>query len=705
MGINKAELQPRNFVDLFMAREDRVMLNARGKVVSQQVKRKKQEFIMRAEAHLGGETRMGFFNMLDDYTVPWASVIFEEGGPIPDTKKDSALLVRELFKLGFRSARRNKGMFKGDNYNVWLFFEQPVAAKKVRHFLFTLFAKLGFPRELPVIPTTDIISPGEFGQHIWLPYFNGVDKWRMPDGSIKDGLGIKQDCEMFLDDAENPLRTGLFKIAKNTERDLDLAIIALSSDLASSFVPGTGSKVDRQAVQSFLFSCEGFRNIVNEIESKGTTNEDGLVRLSILLNTLGQEALWKYYMDKVTDLVPVRFKSKYDQYTGPIFPECIDLKQIGCCPQPKVCFPKTAPLKEHLGFWKEDESREKSVEPTSAGWFFKAMGAKSGEDSPETETEDGQDSGVSPAADSQTMAGSGAFAPVGFIRPLPEVEVEPLAEFLDEFFHELEEIRNNYIAAPRAITGLNSGFDALNEILDGLTPGTLILLGGIPGAGKSTFARQMFDLVIEKEKIPAIYISFSLSKTELQRKTISRLSGIPYRNLKRGDISDTDWAKVARISGIVKTTMGEKGFVLEGDETLTAERISQAVEKSGAGFAVVDSLQGMSSLPGCNLPDRETLNIKNLIGLKRVCRSNEIPLVVVSNGNITEEMAYHADVVLHLNPLTAPAVASSDKKPFLNLLNVEKNREGVSKVTIQYTFFPPRMTYYGEKVIEYRPVS
>ncbi len=703
MGINKAELQPRNFVELFMAREDRVMLNARGKVVSQQVRQKKHELISRAEAHLNGQTRMGFFNMLDDGTVPWAQVVFEEGGPVQDTNKESALLVRELCKLGFRSARRHKTMFKGENYNVWIFFEQPVASKKIRHFLFTLFTKLGFPRELPVIPTTDILLPGDFGQHVWLPYFNGVDKWRMPDGTVRDGLGIKQDCDMFVDDEGNFLKIGLFKIAKNTERDLDQAIIALSTDLANCFAPGVGVKTDKTVMQSFLFSCEGFRNIVNEIESKGTTNEDGLVRLAILLNSLGQEALLKYYMDKVTDLVPVRFKSKYENYTGPIFPECIDLKQIGCCPQPKVCFPKTAPLKDHLGFWKEDESLEKNLEPTSAGWFFKAIAAKSGGSGVESETDAGQTDMVSPNSE-MSAVGTGAV-PATFIRPLPEVEVEPLTEFLDEFFHELEDTRNNYISAPRAITGLNSGFDALNEILDGLNPGTLMLLGGSPGAGKSTFARQMFDLVIEKEKVPAIYISFSLSKAELQRKTLSRLSGIPYRNLKRGDLSDADWAKVDRINKMIKTTMGEKGFVLEGDETLTAERISQAVEKSGAKFAVVDSLQGMSPTAGSSLPDRETLHTLNLIGLKRICRSRNIPLLVVSNGNITDEMEYHADVVLRLNPLTSPAVSSSDKKPYINLLNVEKNREGVSKVTVQYTFFPPRMTYYGEKVIEYRPVS
>lgn len=702
MGINKAELQPKNFVELFMAREDRVMLNARGKIVSQQIRQKKHEFIMRAGSHLDGETRMGFFNMLEDGTVPWALVVFEEGGPVKETAKNSVLLMRELQKLGFRSARVHKGMFKGENYNVWIFFDQPLSAKKVRHFLFTLLGKLGFPRDLPVIPTTDILSPGDFGHHVWLPYFNGVDKWRMPDGSIKDGMGIKQDCDMFIDEENNPLKTNIFRVAKNTERDLDQAIIALSTDLANCYTPGAGAKTDKTVMQSFLFSCEGFRNIVNEIESKGTTNEDGLVRLAVLLNSLGQEALLKYYMDKVTDLVPVRFKSKYDLYTGPIFPECIDLKQIGCCPQPKVCFPKTARLKDHLGFWKEDESLEKNQEPTSAGWFYKAIAAKSGAGGTEEETDEVQ-GGASP--DSGTPATGGGAVPAAYIRPLPEVEVEPLAEFLDEFFQELEETRKNYIAAPRAITGLNSGFDALNEILDGLTPGTLMLLGGNPGAGKSTFARQMFDLVIEKEKVPAIYISFSLSREELQRKTLSRLSGIPYRNLKRGDLSDADWAKVDRINKMVKTTMGEKGFVLEGDETLTAERIAQAVQKSGAKFAVVDSLQGMSPTAGSNPPDRETLHTVNLIGLKRVCRTHDIPLLVVSNGIISDEMEYHADVFLQLNPLTSPAVASSDKKPYINLLNVEKNREGISKITIQYTFFPPRMTYYGEKVIEYRPVG
>ena len=68
-------------------------------------------------------------------------------------------------------------------------------------------------------------------------------------------------------------------------------------------------------------------------------------------------------------------------------------------------------------------------------------------------------------------------------------------------------------------------------------------------------------------------------------------------------------------------------------------------------------------------------------------------------------MRYATDVILYLSPRITPQVASSEKHPFISLLNVEKNREGVSKVTFQYNFFPPRMIYYGEKSIDYKAIS
>ena len=699
MNINKAELNPRNFTHLFLGREDRAMLNAKGKIINQQVKRKKHELYFRAEAHLNGSTRLGFFNMLDGFVVPWAVVIFDEGGPSKDTAKDSVFLVKELNKLGFRGVRREVGMFKGENYNVWLFFDEPIDAKKVRHFLFALFEKIGLPLDLPIVPTCDSLPPGDYGHPVWLPYFNGVDKWRMPDKSIKSGSGLKMDKTIFIDNEGKGIKNNVFKIPRIPERDLDLAFNAITSNLASAYVPGQGLTIKDEAIEHVFNNCIAYQNLITEIENEGTASEDGLLQLAVFLRTLGLDDVFSYYADKVTNIPKPQFEKKYAIYQGPAFPECLTMKELGYCPPDQECFPKTAPLINQMGSWKENDAIEKEIEPSNAGWFYEGLsqGAAASSEMEETEGE----------SSDKTMETSPAAPAVAVTvkAPAVDVKVEPMTEYINQFMNNLAEKCKTYSPEVKNMSGLNCGFDGLNEVLDGLTPGALLLLSGDPGSGKSTFAKQLFDQTVEKEKTAGLYVTYGISRESLLLKTVSRLSGVAYKSLKRGSLSDGENTKVSKINEVIKSTLGDNSFILEGDNLLTVDGISSAIDKSKARFAVVDFLQGIPVFSQSKVPEKAVLEAASLVALKQTARKHNIPILVIFNGKITEEIEYYADTILCLNPITAASVASSEKKPYLNLLNIEKNVEGISKITLQYTFFPPRMTFYGEKRIEYRPVK
>ena len=85
----------------------------------------------------------------------------------------------------------------------------------------------------------------------------------------------------------------------------------------------------------------------------------------------------------------------------------------------------------------------------------------------------------------------------------------------------------------REIAGLESGFPNLSRALNGIRPGLYLLIGP-PSSGKTAFARQLCDQVAARNLLPALFFSFTESKTDLRVRTLARLSGVEGDEILRG---------------------------------------------------------------------------------------------------------------------------------------------------------------------------
>ena len=167
-------------------------------------------------------------------------------------------------------------------------------------------------------------------------------------------------------------------------------------------------------------------------------------------------------------------------------------------------------------------------------------------------------------------------------------------EELDAFFAELEASQ----VTGRDFLGLDTGFRHLNRIINGLMPG-LIVLGAMPSTGKTTFAKQVADQVVEKTADAAcLFVSLEQSKEELRIKTLSRLSGVENRDMQRGrlDTNGDGWKRIVEAKDTFAGFAGRMQ-VLEGDRLTTVDKIRLAAlqlrQKTQAGrlLIVVDYLQ------------------------------------------------------------------------------------------------------------------
>ncbi len=281
-------------------------------------------------------------------------------------------------------------------------------------------------------------------------------------------------------------------------------------------------------------------------------------------------------------------------------------------------------------------------------------------------------------------------------------------EELDAFFGELRAKQT----AGRDFLGLDTGFSHLNRVINGLSPG-LILLGAMPSTGKTTLAKQIADTVVERHKDAAcLFVSLEQSKEELRIKTLSRLSGVENRDMQRGrlDAGEDGWGKVAEAKASF-AEYADRMLIVEGDRLTTVDRIRLAAlqlrQKTQAGrlLIVVDYLQ---ILP----VERDFGDIRQKVNfvtseLRRIGRDLDAPVLAIASVNRAAydkakgaldafkesgDVEFSADVALVM-------VEDKDKKKgdenYLGVmrnyrrvfLDVVKNRNG-EKARIELLFFP-----------------
>ena len=214
------------------------------------------------------------------------------------------------------------------------------------------------------------------------------------------------------------------------------------------------------------------------------------------------------------------------------------------------------------------------------------------------------------------------------IRSFP-VEADAAEDFLD--------ILNNRRADGRELLGLDCGFRHLNEVLNGLPDG-VIILAGAPSCGKTTLAKQIADTVAEVEKVPVLFYSFEQSAEELRIKSLARLASVDSRRIWKGREGDTEWKKVEAAAEAYRQGPGPYLTVIEAGRKDTVEAIRAAAlmaqRKAGGGrvLLVLDYLQIIPA--GKDAPDalRERIDA-NLSELRRLSRDMKSPVLVISSMN------------------------------------------------------------------------
>jgi len=181
-------------------------------------------------------------------------------------------------------------------------------------------------------------------------------------------------------------------------------------------------------------------------------------------------------------------------------------------------------------------------------------------------------------------------------------------------------------------TGIDTGFDNLNEIIHGLHPKTLVIVAAVPGMGKTTFAINMIENAMLKNGIdgPAVVFSMEMGDTDLAERMISSVGSVYQGNMRTSKMAEDDWKKVSA----AVTKMHNWPMYIDETPTMNIMQMRAKLRRISrnhdgkVGVVLVDYLQLMQAVEKTSDRQREVAEIA--VGLKSLSKEFNCPVVALS---------------------------------------------------------------------------
>lgn len=191
-----------------------------------------------------------------------------------------------------------------------------------------------------------------------------------------------------------------------------------------------------------------------------------------------------------------------------------------------------------------------------------------------------------------------------------------------------------------AVTGLSTGFADLDRATAGLHSGELIIVGGRPSMGKTTFVMNMAENISMGGYVTAVF-SLEMPARALMMRLFSSMGAIPSNRVRIGKL---DHIELHRLQGAVSTLRQMPLFIDDSSHMTISEmraRCRRLQREQGLSLVVVDYLQLMQ-------PERSNDNRVNQMsdisrGLKLLAKELNVPVVALSQLNRALESRENKD--------------------------------------------------------------
>ena len=181
-----------------------------------------------------------------------------------------------------------------------------------------------------------------------------------------------------------------------------------------------------------------------------------------------------------------------------------------------------------------------------------------------------------------------------------------------------------------SLSGLSSGFEGLDALIQGFQKSDLIIIAGRPSMGKTAFSLNIAINVIKNTKLPVLFFSLEMSKEQLSYRILTTETSISSMRLKSGDLYKEDWLKLTTAIKNLSTLP----LFIDDTGNLTIQEIKSKVtkiifEQSKIGLIVIDYLQLMQN--NTFKSENRTQELSQITRfLKILAKEFQVPIIALS---------------------------------------------------------------------------
>lgn len=185
------------------------------------------------------------------------------------------------------------------------------------------------------------------------------------------------------------------------------------------------------------------------------------------------------------------------------------------------------------------------------------------------------------------------------------------------------------------ITGLATGFTALDQMTCGLQNGEVIIIAGRPSMGKTALALNIAENIGVMEKTPVAIFSLEMGQQQLAERFLCSVSEVESQLARKGMLSTSQYHKLAE----AVTVLSAAPIFIDDTSSLTPLELRAKARRLKSQYDIkcvfVDYLQLMHMGTRVESRQQEITTISRY--LKALARELSIPVVVLSQLNRSPE--------------------------------------------------------------------
>ncbi len=203
----------------------------------------------------------------------------------------------------------------------------------------------------------------------------------------------------------------------------------------------------------------------------------------------------------------------------------------------------------------------------------------------------------------------------------------PLSDIMHHVLDEIEAIGNR----EAGLYGVPTGFADFDDLTNGLHNGQMIIVAARPGVGKSTLALDLCRAASIQNNLASVFFSLEMTRSEITMRLLSAEAKVPLNHIRTGQMTDDDWARLARKMGEVESApmfIDDSPNMTMMEIRAKARRLKQ---RHDLRLVVIDYMQLMTS--GRKVESRQLEVSEFSRQIKLLAKELEVPIIALSQLN------------------------------------------------------------------------